>query len=299
MPVIRAVSPPREWLAIKSVSPVSVPVQTAKPGLPFGLTSVDPPGEARTGSELVHTMRDFVERLERIAREISAKRGQGAQVPQSAGRIKVDPAARDLPPASDANDTLASEIETARAFVARVKDKAIHVGSTEQGLVLPQPIYWPGNRLTLRGLSDPAVQAELVWMEKRQAAFMRHIHPILREVVTATMLVRGNAAIIDALPEKEREGARRWVTTGMWPTLLRWVTEEGERRSRRDLRRWKSARDKADGSQLALAARAAMQVGKWPVELDTDDWRALQEGADRHRRNLAAHQARARAQGIV
>ncbi|GMM92492.1 MobA/MobL family protein [Qipengyuania sp. MTN3-11] len=299
MPVIRAVSPPREWPGIKLVSPVSVPIQTGKPGVPFGLTSVDPPGEARTDSELVDTMRDLVERLERLAREISAKRGQGAPVPPLAGRNKAASAARDLPPSSDANDTLASEIETARAFVARVKDKAIHVGITEQGLVLPQPIYWPGNRLTLRGLSDPAVQAELVRMEQRQAAFMRHIHPILGEVVTAKMLVKGNAAIIDALPEKEREGARRWATTGMWPTLLRWVTEEGERRSRRDLRRWKSARDKADGSQFALADRAAMQVGKWPLDLDADDWRALREGADRHRANLAAHQARARSQGIV
>lgn len=75
MPVIRAVSLPREWPAIKSVSPVSVPVQTGKPGVPFGLTFVGPPGEARTDSELVDTMRDFVERLEWIAREISAKRG--------------------------------------------------------------------------------------------------------------------------------------------------------------------------------------------------------------------------------
>ena len=119
-----------------------------------------------------------------------------------AGRNKEASATRDLSLAGDTDDTLASEIETARAFVARVKDKAIHVGITEQGLVLPQPIYWRGNRLTLRGLSGPGVQAELVRMEQRQAAFMRHVHPILREVVTAKMLVRGNAAIIDALPVK-------------------------------------------------------------------------------------------------
>ena len=299
MPVIRAVTPPREWAGIKLVSSVSVPVQTAKPGLPVGLTSVDPPSEARTNSELVAKMRDVGERLGRIAREISAKRGQGAPVPQLAGRNEAASAARDLPPSSDTNDTLASEIEIARAFVARVKDKAIHVGITEQGLILPQPIYWRGNRLTLRGLSDPSVQAELFQMEQRQAAFKQHIHPILGEVATAKMLVKGNAAIIDALPEKEREGARPWSTTGLWSNLLRRVIEEGEERSRRDLRRWKSARDKADGSQFALAARAAKQVGKWPLDLDADDWRALREAADRHHANLAAQQARAHAQGIV
>src|SRR5690606_31975190 len=96
------------------------------------------------------------------------------------------------------------EIQVARDFVARVRDKTIHVGADEDGLILPQPVYWSGNRLTKRGLSDPQVQAELVRMERRQADFMRHIHPILRETVTAELLAKGSPAIIEKLPEEER-----------------------------------------------------------------------------------------------
>lgn len=242
-------------------------------------------------------MRAFGERLDRIARDVSAKRGQGAPTSQLPHKDEAVPAARDLPPAGNANDARKGEIEAARAFVARVKDKAIHVGIDEEGLVLPQPIYWPGNRLTLRGLRDPAVQAELVRMEQRQADYMRHIHPILRESLTDRQLRNGNKAILDTLPENEREQARAWAMTGIWPKLLLRVTAENERRSRRDLARWRAARDKADGSRFALAAQAANQLEKWPLDISADVINALEQDATQHRTRLAALE-QARSPGI-
>lgn len=205
---IRPVSPPPERPVIE---PVSLPTG-AWNARPFTtLRPVDPPRQACIDPALVEAMRAFGERLERIAREVSAKRGQGAQASQLSHKGEAVPAARDLPPAGNANDALKGEIEAARAFVARVKGKAIHVGIDEEGLVLPGPIYWPGNRLTLRGLSDPAVQAELVRMEQCQADYMRHIHLLLRTTLTDRQLRSGNKAILDALPEEERERARAWT----------------------------------------------------------------------------------------
>ena len=208
------------------------------------------------------------------------------------------PAARDLPPSGNAIDAFQGEIEAARAFVARVTGKAIHVGISEEVLVLPGPIYWPGNRLTLRGLSDPTVQAGLVRMEQRQADYMRHIHLLLRTTLTDRQLRNGNKAIVDALPEEERERARAWATTGIWPKILRWVTEEGERRSRRDFKRWSAACKRADGSRFGLAAKAASQLEKWPLDLSAEAMSALEQDASQHRTRLAALE-QARSQGIA
>lgn len=292
--MIRAVSPSR---AMPAIEPVSTPVRTGKTGLPLVLKSVGLPREARIDSTLAKTMRTFGERLERIAQELSAKRSQGAPTSQLPGKKEAVPAARN--PAGDASAALRGEIDTARAFVARVKDKAIHVGIDEDGLVLPQPIYWRGNRLTRRGLSDPAVQAELVRMEQRQADYMRHIHQVLRETLTDKQLRNGTKAILDALPEKEREQARAWATTGIWPKLLLRVTAENERRSRRDLGRWRAARNKADGSQFALAAEAARQLERWPLDLSADGRKALEQDASQHLARLAMQQARAHSQEIT
>lgn len=292
---IRPVSPPPERPVIE---PVSLPKWACNTGPSIALRPVDPPRQARIDPALVETMRAFGERLERMARELSDKRGQGAPASQLPDKDGAVPAARDLPPAGNANDSLKGEIEAARAFVARVKGKAIHVGINEEGLVLPQPIYWPGNRLTLRGLSDPAVQVELVRMEQRQADYMRHIHLLLRTTLTDRQLRDGNKAILDALPEEERERARPWAGTGIWPKILRWATKEGERRSRRDLKRWVDAREKADGSRFGLAAKAASQLERWPLDLSAEAMSALEQDAGQHRTRLAALD-QARSQGIA
>ncbi|MBL4793598.1 MAG: hypothetical protein JKY97_11805 [Citromicrobium sp.] len=196
-------------------------------------------------------------------------------------------------------DELAREVQAAQAFIDRVRSHAIHVGTDEHGLVLPMPVYWAENGLTRRGLSDPRVQAELVRMEQRQADYMKHIHPILRETVNATLLAKGHPAIIEKLPEAERAEARAWAATGIWTKLMRWVTEEGERRSRRELRRWRKARDLADGSHFAAAAKAQGQRERWPVDLAPDDRRALSDDARQHGVRLAAQQQAASRQGGI
>lgn len=202
--------------------------------------------------------------------------------------------------ASDAplQDELAREVQAARAFIDRVGNAAIHVGTDDDGMVLPMPVYWPENGLTRHGLSDPRVQAELVRMEQRQADYMKRIHPILRKTVTATLLAKGHSAIIEELPEAERAEARAWAATGIWTKLMRWVTEEGGRRSRRKLRCWRKARDLADGSQFVAAAKAEAQWKRWPVDLAPDDRRQLGEDARQHRARLAAQQTASRQAGI-
>ena len=80
---------------------------------------------------------------------------------------------------------------------------------------------------------------------------------------------------------------------------MRWVTDEGERRSRRDLRRWREARARGDGSHLAHAAKAQAQRERWPVDLAPDDRRVLSEDARQHRARLAAQQAASRQNGIT
>jgi hypothetical protein len=292
---IRPVSLPPERPAIE---PVSLPRGPQKADPSIALRPVDPPRQTCIDPALVETMRAFGERLERMARGLLAKRGKGVLDARLPGKDEAVAAASNLPPAGNAKDALRGEIEAARAFVARVKDKAIHVGANEEGLILPQPIYWPGNRLTLRGLSDPAVQVELVRMEQRQADYMRHIHLLLRTTLTDRQLRSGNKAILDALPEKEREQARAWATTGIWPKVLRWVSEEGERRSRRDFKRWVDARKKADGSRFGLAAKAASQLEKWPLDLSAQAMSVLEQDASQHRTRLAALE-QARSQGIA
>ena len=294
-PSIRPVSPPPERPVIQ---PATLPTGPQNAGPSIALRPVDPLHEARIDPALAETMRAFGERLERMGQKLSDKRGQGARPSQLSEKDGAVPAARDLPPSGNAINALQGEIEAARAFVARVKGKAIHVGINEEGLVLPQPIYWPGNRLTLRGLSDPAVQAELVRMEQRQANYMRHIHVILRSTLTDRQLRNGNKAIIAALPEKEREQAHAWATTGIWTKVLQWVSDESKRRSRRDFKSWVAARDKADGSRFGLAVKAASQLEKWPLDLSLEAISALKEDANQHRTRLAALE-KARSQGIA
>lgn len=292
---IRPVSPPPERPVIE---PVTLPTGPQNAGPSIAFRPVDPLREARIDPALAETMRAFGERLKRMAQQLSDKRGQGARSSQLPEKDEAVPAASDLPPSGNANDALQGEIEAAQAFVARVKGKAIHVGINEEGLVLPQPMYWSGNRLTLQGLSDPAVQAELVRMEQRQANYMRHIHVILRSTLTDRQLRNGNKAIIDALPEKEREQAHAWATTGIWTKVLQWVSEESKRRSRRDFKSWVAARDKADGSRFGLAVKAASQLEKWPLDLSLEAISALKEDANQHRTRLAALE-KARSQGIA
>lgn len=186
------------------------------------------------------------------------------------------------------------EIEKARAFVARVKGKAIHVGILESGLITPHPLYWSGNGLTMRGLSDPQVQSELVVMEARQVAYMKHIHPILRDVAEARMLIKGTAAIIAALPEEERERASDWSKTGVWSKLTGLLVKEGAERSLRALRKWQEARAKRDVSRYAKAAKASIQIDSWPIDVTPQDRRELEQDSVRHRKMMAASQLAAR-----
>ena len=279
-PIITSVGRPRSGAA-SAVRPVT---QTVLQGL-------DP--------ALAETMRAFGERLARIAALRSGERKPDA----SSARDKAPATMADTPQVNGADpqsrDELVGEVQAARAFIDRVKNTAVHVGTDEDGQVLPMPAYWPENGLTRRGLSDPRVQAELVRMEQRQADYMKHIHPILRETVTAKLLAKGHSAVIETLPEAERAETRAWAATGIWNKLMRWVTEEGEQRSRRELRRWRKARELADGSHLAHAAKAQAQRERWPVDLAPDDRRLLREDARQHRARLAAQQAASRQNGIT
>ena len=128
---------------------------------------------------------------------------------------------------------------------------------------------------------------------------MKRIHPLLRATVTATLLAKGSPAIIEKLPEAERAETRAWAATGIWTKLMRWVTEEGEQRSRRELRRWRKARARSDGSHFAAAAKAQVQRERWPVDLAPDDRRVLSEDAKQHRARLAAQQQAASRQGGI
>ena len=295
MPKIRTV-PPANTLAtgpiITSVgSPRCGAASAVRPVTQTVLQGLDP--------ALAETMRAFGERLARIAALRSGERKPVA----SSARDKATATMADAPQVNGADpqsrDELVGEVQAARVFIDRVRNTGVHVGTDQDGLVLPMPVYWPENGLTRRGLSDPRVQAELVLMEQRQADYMKHIHPILRETVTAKLLADGHPAIIEKLPEAERAEARAWAATGIWPKLMRWVAEEGEQRSRRELRRWRKARDLAEGSQFVAAAKAEAQWERWPVDLAPDDRRVLGEDVRQHRARLAAQQAASRQGGIA
>lgn len=293
-PKIHSLPPEADTPVIRPIVTKTSDPPTASASLIRPVASAAPEG---LDPALAATLRAFGERLTRI----SASRGQpsdASSAPQeTATAMKGETeggGSLTSPP-----DGLAREIKAARAFVGRVRNKAIHVGADEDGLILPQPIYWPGNRLTRRGLSDPQVQAELVRMEQRQADYMRHIHPILRETITAELLVKGSPAIIKKLPQEERVRAEAWARTGVWSSLMRMVTDEGEQRSRRDLKRWRKARDKANGSHFASAAKAQAQWTKWPIDLAPGDREALNQDAQRHGANLAAQQAASSQNGIA
>lgn len=306
---LRPVGPPRR-VGMPDIRTVSPKANTPATGPVVGSVG-SPPTEAASAVRpidravargidpaLAETMRAFGERLASIAASRAGERNPDA----SSARDKAPTIMADSSKsASDAplEDELAREVKAARTFIDRVRDKAIHVGTDEDGLVLPMPVYWPQNGLTRRGLSDPRVQAELVRMEQRQADYMKRIHPLLRATVTATLLAKGSPAIIEKLPEAERAETRAWAATGIWTKLMRWVTEEGEQRSRRELRRWRKARARSDGSHFAAAAKAQVQRERWPVDLAPDDRRVLSEDAKQHRARLAAQQQAASRQGGI
>lgn len=307
---LRPVTPPRQ-VGIPGIRAVSRPANTLK-----GRLTLEKVAEPRTGfaslirpiapaapigidPALAETMRAFGQRLTKIAASRSHERGPDACGSGKGAVPRMDDRADDSASRTSLRGDLAREVLAARVFIGRVRDKAIHVGRDEEGLILPQPIYWHGNGLTRRGLSDPQVQAELVRMEQRQATYMEHIHPILSDTVTAQLLVKGSPAIIEKLPEKERAQAQAWAKTGVWSRLMQWVIEEGEERSRRELRRWTKALAKADGSHFASAAKAQAQWNKWPVDLSREDRQLLNMDAAQHRASLAALQAAARQGGIV
>lgn len=307
---LRPVKPPRRvgMPDIRTVSP-----KAEKPATGPVVTSVDSPRTAAASAvrpihravvrgidpALAETMRAFAERLASIAGSRADERNPDASnARDKAPTIMADrsqKSALNLP----SQDELVLEVQAARTFIDRVRDKPIHVGTVEDGLVLPMPVYWPKNGLTRRGLSDPRVQVELVRMEQRQADYMKHIYPILRETVTASLLAKGSPAIIEKLPEAERAEARAWAATGIWPKLMRWVTEEGEQRSRRELQRWRKARARSDGSHFAAAAKAEAQWERWPLDVAPDDRRVLSDDARQHRARLAAQQAASRQNGIT
>jgi|TARA_A100001518_G_C1226702_1_gene77005 hypothetical protein len=294
MPDIRTVSPKAEKPA---TGPVVTCVDSPRIEAASAVRPIDRAVARGIDPALAETMRAFAERLASIAASRSGKRNPDASsAREKAPTIMADSAKS----ASDAplQDELAREVQAARAFIDRVGNAAIHVGTDDDGMVLPMPVYWPENGLTRHGLSDPRVQAELVRMEQRQADYMKRIHPILRKTVTATLLAKGHSAIIEELPEAERAEARAWAATGIWTKLMRWVTEEGGRRSRRKLRCWRKARDLADGSQFVAAAKAEAQWKRWPVDLAPDDRRQLGEDARQHRARLAAQQTASRQAGI-
>ena len=294
---IRTVSPKAERPA---TGPVVTCVDSPRTEAASAVRPIDRAVARGIDPALADTMRAFGERLA----SITASRADERNPDASNARGKSPTIMPDRSQKSALNlpsqDELVLEVQAARTFIDRVRDKPIHVGTDEDGLVLPMPVYWPENGLTRRGLSDPQVQAELVRMEQRQADYMKHIHPILREIVTATLLAKGHPAIIETLPEAKRAEARAWAETGIWPKLMRWVTEEGEQRSRRELQRWGKARARSDGSHFAAAAKAEAQWKRWPVDLAPDDRRVLSDDARQHRAKLAAQQqAASRQNGIT
>lgn len=295
IPDIRTVSPKTDTPA---AGPVVTSADSPRTKAASAVRRIDRAVARGIDPALEETMRAFGERLASIAASRSGKRNP--DVSSAWDKAPMIMAGRSHKSASDTTlqDDLVREVHAARTFIDRVRDKAVHVGTDEDGLVLPMPVYWPEHGLTRRGLSDPRVQAELVRMEQRQADYMKHIHPILRETVTATLLAKGSPAIIEKLPEAERAEAQAWAATGIWTKLMRWVTEEGEQRSRRELRRWREARARGDGSHFAAAAKAEAQWTKWPVDPPPDDRRVLSEDARQHRARLAAEQDASRQGGI-
>ena len=294
MPDIRTVSPRAD---IPPTGPVVTSVDNLGTGAANLVGPITRPVSRSIDPALAETMRAFGERLASIAAPRSGKRNPDASSALNKAPMIIADSSKS---ASDAplQDELAREVQAAQAFIGRFRNAAIHVGTDEDSLVLPMPVYWADNGLTRRGLSDPGVQAELVQMEQRQAVYMKHIHPILRETVTATLLAKGNPAIIEKLPEAERAEARAWATTGIWTKLMRWVTEEGEQRSRRELQRWRKARARSDGSHFAAAAKAEAQRERWPVDLAPDDRRVLSEDTRQHRARLASQQSASRQGGV-
>lgn len=296
IPDLRTVSPKADTPA---TAPVVTSVDNPRTEAASAVRPIDRAAARGIDPALAETMRAFGERLASIAASRAGERNPDASSARDRAPAIMADSSQKRTSDAPSQDELIREVQAAQAFIDQITSHAIHVGTDEHGLVLPMPVYWAENGLTRRGLSDPRVQAELVRMELRQADYMKHIHPILRETVTAKLLAKGHSAVIETLPEAERAETRAWAATGIWTKLMRWVTEEGEQRSRRELRRWRKARELADGSHLAHAAKAQAQWERWPVDLAPDDRRLLSEDARQHRVRLAAQQQAASRQGGI
>jgi len=263
--------------------PVAVP-QRADRGK--GLHLVGAPKNGSSGHALQQTMDRVGAMMDRLADARALIRGTES-VSDNSERESGGERVHDTLGSTDvsAEDR---EVMTARDFVDRVRNKAIHVGENKAALVIPHPVYWTGNGLTERGLRDPAVQTELKRMQERQVGYMNRITPILQAHVDDRILRKGPVAMVEALPDEERAEALEWAKSGAFTKIIEWLVKDGERRSVLALERWKKARDEGASDRLVRAAQAIRRQKKWPLDLKPETLAALRNDADRHAQMLDA-----------
>jgi len=196
-------------------------------------------------------------------------------------------------------DGEAQEVAAALAFIDRVRNTAVHVGTNESGLVVPHESYWADNSLTERGLRDPAVQKELDQMRVRKIEYMERISHILKTCCDAKIVARGPSAMVEALPEDERAEAREWARSGSLDKVAVWLIKNGRGLSELALERWKEARSNDASDRFAEAAKALRRHEKWPTALASQTLTDMKSDAARHSQMLAAQQLAAHQRGIA
>lgn len=92
------------------------------------------------------------------------------------------------------------------------------VGPT--GNVTPDPRVWRKHGLNADAVGHPDVQRVLVPIAEEQRIYFEHLQNLLFADVDATARRAGSKAIIQALPETEREKAAAWTASSQWPNML-------------------------------------------------------------------------------
>jgi hypothetical protein len=92
--------------------------------------------------------------------------------------------------------------------------------ATRAGDVLPDFRVWKKHGLNEAALLDPQVQRALRLIAVDQAKYFAHLKTMLTKHVDAATRLKGDNAIVAALPEPERERAKVWVGTSKWREML-------------------------------------------------------------------------------
>lgn len=163
--------------------------------------------------------------------------GEGKSSPRNVGRTDIvrDPHATPANPSTmPLEDARASrrpalqptDVHSSEAL-ARALDYAhrpavrtdlMIVGPT--GNVTPDPRVWRKHGLNADAVSHPDVQRVLLPIAEEQRIYFEHLQTLLITHVDATARRAGDEAIIQSLPETEREKAAAWTASSQWRNML-------------------------------------------------------------------------------